>query len=167
MKTALVSTPSESRPINWTVAARPTVFRVGEKVALAYFVFTAVLVSLHRRPVSRCLLAWAVPLILSTVLALESRYSSSWSRVTRDWAVLALILIAYWQVDWLGSGSTQATWQHTWIGWDRYLLHQAGLSRADRVTRRIVALSSGGRLSMSVRNSADLHGPSLYAASKR
>lgn len=130
MKTALISTPTENRPTSWTVTARPALLRNGEKVALAYFVYMAVMVSLYRQPLARCLLAWTLPLIVSTVLALETRYSVSWSRVARDWSVLALILIAYWQVDWLGSAATLVSWQQTWIGWDRYILHNAGLSRA-------------------------------------
>lgn len=130
MKTTLVSTPTENRPINWNLTSGPALLRNAEKVALVYFLYTAVMVSLYRQPLARCVLAWTVPLIAGTVLALETRYSSSWSGVTRDWAVLALILIAYRQVDWLGSVSTPVSWQQTWIGWDRYLLHDAGLSRA-------------------------------------
>ena len=130
MKTALTSTLSETRPLEWSVTARPAVLRRGEQVALAYFVYTAVMVCVHGQPIGRCLLAWMVPLTLGTLLGTESRYSAPWSRVTRDWAVLGLILIAYWQVDWLGNRSTQVPWQHTWIEWDRYLLHEAGLSGA-------------------------------------
>ena len=104
VKTALVSTPSESRPINWTVAAGPPYSGSGESCARLFRFYGCPWSPSIGEPVSRCLLAWMVPLILGTVLALESRYSGrSWSSVTRDWAVLALILIAYWQVDWLGS----------------------------------------------------------------
>jgi membrane-associated phospholipid phosphatase len=130
VKAALTSALSESRPLDWSVAARPSILRRGEKVAIAYFVYTAVMVSVYGEPVTRCLVAWMLPLVLGTALALESRYSAVWSRVTRDWALLGLILIAYWQVDWLGSRSMQVPWQQTWIGWDRYLLHEAGLSGA-------------------------------------
>jgi membrane-associated phospholipid phosphatase len=130
VKTALSSALSESRPLDWNIAAHPAMLRRGEQVAIAYFVYTAVMVSVYGEPVARCLLAWMVPLTLGTVLALESRYSHVWSRVTRDWAVLGLILIAYWQVDWVRSRSGQVPWQQAWIGWDRYLLHELGLSGA-------------------------------------
>jgi membrane-associated phospholipid phosphatase len=130
VKTALTNVLTESRTVDWSVPARSTLFRRGEKVAIAYFVYTAVMVFVHGQPAMRCLLAWIVPLLVATALALESRNSAAWSRVTRDFAVLGLILLAYWQVDWLGSRSTQVAWQHTWIDWDRYILHEAGLTRA-------------------------------------
>jgi membrane-associated phospholipid phosphatase len=129
VKSALTSTLPESRSLEWSVAARPDVFRRAEKVAILYFLYTAVMVSVYGQPFERCLQAWIIPVIVGSVLILESRHSSAWSRVAREWSVLGLILIAYWQVDWLGNQSAQIPWQQTWIQWDRYVLHDAGLGR--------------------------------------
>jgi membrane-associated phospholipid phosphatase len=67
------------------------------------------------------LLAWAAPVLVWRLAALESRYARPWSGVARDWAPLALIPIAYWEVNWF-PGAPLVSWERVWLGWDRALL---------------------------------------------
>lgn len=108
----------------------PSQLRRGEKVVAAFFVYTAVMLSLRGEAPWRQIVAWCVPVGIWATLALESRYSRAWSRVVRDWALLGLILVAYREVDWFAGRAALAGWQRTWIGWDRFILHGLGLQGA-------------------------------------
>ncbi len=110
------------------VSPAPAVFRRAETIVLAYFVYVALAVSV-RRPSVHLLIAWAIPLFLAGLIALQSRYSRGWSRVTRDWAALGLILIAYREIDWF-AGPPASAWQGTWVNWDRWILNDGGLRAA-------------------------------------
>ena len=110
-----MATRLEGRP------AQRTPWRAAEFVALTYFVYTAILASLHFRASTRTALAWMFPIILWALVRIESRNSRPWSRIVRDWAPLALILPGYWEMNWFRSESLVA-WEHAWVGWDRVIL---------------------------------------------
>ncbi|MFN7924223.1 MAG: phosphatase PAP2 family protein [Bryobacteraceae bacterium] len=64
---------------------------------------------------------FAAPLAIGTALRLEPASSRPWSRVTRDWASLALILVGYWSLQSFSSPPSEK-WQTLWVGWDRQVL---------------------------------------------
>jgi hypothetical protein len=103
--------------------------RQSERVAIAYFLYTAILASLRSAVSAQIAVAWLLPFALAAIAASETRFSRGWSRVTRDWAALGLILIAYWQLDWFVSPHLVG-WQEVWIIWDRALLDQWSLRAA-------------------------------------
>jgi len=103
--------------------------RAGETVAITYFVYTAVLASLHGLSPAVVITAWLVPVALWTVAAIETRYSQQWSNMARDWVPLALILAGYWELNWF-AGPATSHWNNLWIGFDRLLLNQLGLRAA-------------------------------------
>lgn len=122
---------AETGPVETLVAgSTATAYRKAEKIALAYFAYIAAMVSIHPEPRSRYLLAWVIPVALWAAIAAQARFSAGWNRVTRDWASLALILVAYRELDWFAGRPPLAGWQQAWIGWDRYLLNDLGLRAA-------------------------------------
>jgi membrane-associated phospholipid phosphatase len=100
--------------------------RAGETVAIVYFLYIALLALVHRLPLPLVLTAGLLPMALGSLANLESRYSSQWSRMARDWAPLALILAGYWELNWFAGAST-SRWNHLFIGFDRELLNGLGL----------------------------------------
>lgn len=100
--------------------------RAGETVAITYFVYAAVLASLHRLSLRLVLAAWIIPTGLWILAASERRYSRKWSSIVRDWSPLALILAGYWELSWF-AGSTTSHWNNFFIGFDRLLLDHMGL----------------------------------------
>ena len=128
---------AKEKSFAWTVREGTLVARsfrgakcsLGEKFLIAYFVYTAVLVSMHGALAHRKALAWVIPIALWSLARIESLYSRPWSRVARNLAVLAFIPVAYWQVDWV-SFPRMSRWANTWIGWDRFLLDDIGLRGA-------------------------------------
>ena len=58
--------------------------RGGETVAIGYFVYTAVLASLHRLSLPLVFIAWLMPMGLWALASIESRYSRNWSSIARD-----------------------------------------------------------------------------------
>src|SRR5687767_7859963 len=94
--------------------------RRSEKIALAYFAYIACMGFLWPLPAMSRLVLCATPLVLWCMATVESRRSQPWSSITRDWASLALILIAYWELN-LFRSPPMTTVQKTWISWDRIL----------------------------------------------
>lgn len=112
-----------------TRAAEGRTLRAGETVAITYFLYTALLVSMHRLAWPPVVSAWLVPIALWTLAAVETRYSQNWSSIARDWVPLALILAGYWELNWF-AGPAISHWNNLWIGFDRLLLNQLGLRGA-------------------------------------
>jgi len=71
-----------------------------------------------------------IPLGL-VALARADRASShkGWS-VVRDWVPAALMLVAYWSIDWAAKPSANHELENALIGWDRTLLNDWGLRAA-------------------------------------
>jgi membrane-associated phospholipid phosphatase len=112
------------------VSAPAAIYRRAEKILLAYFVYIAVMVCLRGGSNLQVLAAWTVPLLLSAAIAAQVRFSRGWSRVTRDWALLGMVLVAYRELDWFAGQPALLGWQHTWIRWDRYVLSDLGVRAA-------------------------------------
>jgi membrane-associated phospholipid phosphatase len=130
MKSSLAISLPESAPFVSAISRTTAVFRGYEKILLAYFVYVAVMLSSRPQAVSHRILAWTIPLALIVGFALESHHSAPWSRVTRDWLALGLILVAYREVDWLGDKPPLSHLQDVWIRWDHIILDQMGVRAA-------------------------------------
>jgi membrane-associated phospholipid phosphatase len=118
--------PTIRQRVNASASAQGRNLRASEAVALVYFLYIAVLASVHRLSRTVILAAWLIPLALGTLAAIERRYSRKWSNVLRDWAPLALILVGYWELDWFAVPAISG-WDNLWIGFDRLLLNHFGL----------------------------------------
>jgi membrane-associated phospholipid phosphatase len=116
-----VQPPGGTAALSQDFPAQRITWRTGELVGVAYFVYAAVLTSLHFRTSPRTVLAWTIPALLWGLAQLESRNSRPWSRVVRDWLPMGFILPGYWLMNWFGS-PRPVPWQQTWLGWDRQLL---------------------------------------------
>lgn len=114
--------------------------RSAEWIGVVYFVYTAVLSAGSGVTAARLAMAASLPLVILAVAAMEAAYSRPWSRVFRALFPTALILVAYWQLDWFQGGSRLVNLQRTWVAWDRYLLQQWGLRAAVEAFGPIVPL---------------------------
>ena len=103
--------------------------RAGETVAVTYFVYTAVLASLHRLSWPLVFTAWLIPIGIWALGSIERRYSRPWSSIARDWIPLALILAAYRQLNWFAA-PVNPRWSSLWMGWDRILFDHLGFRAA-------------------------------------
>lgn len=100
--------------------------RPSEWILLAYFVNTAIMALWHGLALQIQAAAVLVPVAVWILARLETRSGRPWSSVTRDWAPLGLVLLAYWQADWF-SGEPLEHWERTWLEWDRTILSTWGL----------------------------------------
>jgi len=108
--------------------------RVSEWILAAYFTYTSVLalvLPIDPAMSGRALLANAL-VAVSYVLLLRTvrRGGSEWPGVLRDWAPLALALLAYKQMGWFAPAGHDYALERSWIVWDRMVLHQWGLRSA-------------------------------------
>lgn len=108
----------------WSSVAATT--KAAELIALAYFVYLAVLGLVRPVPLSHRLILLAIPWILCYLWRLETGSSKPWSRVLRQWSSLALILVGYWSVGWFTSPPLESLQAH-WLRLDRELLDTIGL----------------------------------------
>jgi membrane-associated phospholipid phosphatase len=72
-------------------------------------------------------------LVCAVFLALaygESREGSEVFSMLRDWAAVALVLVAYREMDWFSALPRNFQLEFRWVEWDRTILHQGGLQRA-------------------------------------
>jgi membrane-associated phospholipid phosphatase len=100
--------------------------RSSEWLPIGYFSYVA-LISASRLPLAILLLAVALIAVLAYA---ESHANCEFFSIARDWAPLALTLVAYREMDWF----TPLAWDHhlefRWIEWDRSLLHGWGIQPA-------------------------------------
>jgi membrane-associated phospholipid phosphatase len=122
-----VAAPLAESVLLYSAVSKTAAFRTSEKVAIAYFAFTAVMLSFNAVPAYQYGLALLIPFAVAAAVALEARYSAPWSRVLRDWAALGLILLAYRQVDWFAGKPALTHFQQIWVGWDHRILDDGGL----------------------------------------
>ena len=72
-------------------------------------------------------------LVCTLFLALaygETREHAEFFSILRDWAAVALILVAYREMDWFSALPRNFELELRWVGWDRAILYQGGLQRA-------------------------------------
>lgn len=99
-----------------------------ERIVLLFFIVLAGMACLRAVPVTQSSALLFVPILAGSVCVLESSRSAPWSRVTRQFASLALVLVAYRSLDLIPLPAD--SFGELWIGWDRQLLHQFGLQAA-------------------------------------
>jgi hypothetical protein len=123
--------PVLSRPLTSAVQRFPLVeaLRTAERIAVVFFVYLAILGYLRQLSLARCAYLTVIPIAICVLGRIESARSRPWSRVTRDWIGLGLILAAYWSLEWFAAPPL-AHWQEAWLSWDRALLGPLGLRRA-------------------------------------
>ncbi len=104
--------------------------RGGERVAAVFFVYLAVLACLQQISSVKIVLMFAVPIVIIALGNLETIHGRRWTSYLRDWLASALILVAYWEIDWLATGHYLTNTQNSWLVWDRAILYQFGLKQA-------------------------------------
>jgi membrane-associated phospholipid phosphatase len=97
--------------------------RTGERVIVAYFVYTAFLCLLQDCAIWKKAVAIAVPLLCVALANLETSHGSSRTGIARDWMIPLAVLIAYWQMGWISTAHNGHT-QENWLAWDRRILDQ-------------------------------------------
>lgn len=108
--------------------------RTSELLLLAYFGYVAIIAPAFplQAPVARLpLVVLALVTLLFAVLAYgESRAYAEFFSILRDWAAVALTLLAYREMNWFTPLGMDHHLELRWIEWDRWLLYAAGLQRA-------------------------------------
>jgi len=107
--------------------------RASEWLLVAYFCYVAVIAPFF--PLQHAA-AWRPPVVLFLVLALTTafaygerhEYPAAFS-LARDWLAVTLTLVAYREMDWFSPMERKFLWELRWVGWDRWLLYNAGLQR--------------------------------------
>jgi membrane-associated phospholipid phosphatase len=103
--------------------------RPSEWLLLGYFSYTATLTLVLGLGPTRCTAALTVPLGL-VLLVVCTRSLGRAASIARDWVALALVPIAYWQVDWFDLPGDRAALVAGWLVWDRILLDGCGVRAA-------------------------------------
>jgi hypothetical protein len=104
-------------------------FRTAEKIVIAYFMYLAILAALRDLPLSRIALALLLPAAIAATIWTAILRPGKWSNLLRNWALLILILVGYWELQWFASDRL-IPWQQTWLNWDRQVLGAWGLRAA-------------------------------------
>jgi membrane-associated phospholipid phosphatase len=107
----------------WLLAAK---LRSDHWVALSYFLYTALLAWWFRAAPSALAAACLTPVLLLAWFAALPRLSGRLRDVSSDWLPMALILLAYRQLE-LFSRPYSVPWQAQWAEWDHVILHSYGL----------------------------------------
>jgi hypothetical protein len=103
------------------------VLRPGEKIALVYFAYTAVLCTVLHKGAAYQTAAAALPLMLwCGARAAGAGQRTLATEVAREWAIPALVLAGYLQLEWFRRPPDAALQVRFW-NWDRQLLHTFGL----------------------------------------
>jgi membrane-associated phospholipid phosphatase len=116
--------------------------RSAEWLLAVYFAYVALISTAFPLP-SRFVpfvVAMLVP-ALFLVLARGNRSSFGVAfSMARDWAAVALVLVAYREMDWFSALPRNFGLELRWVQWDRTLLHQWGLQPASEALGLIVPL---------------------------
>jgi membrane-associated phospholipid phosphatase len=110
------------------VTSRLRALRRSEQVIGAYFLYVAALVVLrgHAWPY-RGALACLIPAGLFFIAQIDRGPAHRVWSVVRDWMPAALVLVAYWSIDWAPRAHGSGSFEHTLVGWDRMILNDWGL----------------------------------------
>lgn len=129
------SCPEEMSPIAFWVAH----LRMGERVVVFFFLYTAALSVLFGLPLWQQLLSVAVPALVFGLACAETCLGDRRTSIARDWMVPVAVLAGYWQMGWF-AGRHEAAWQDLWVSWDRRFLDDWGFRLL--VERRVPLLST-------------------------
>lgn len=105
--------------------------RPGERVAVAYFAYTAVLSAVFPRSWLHQAISAALPLAVWWLGTVAARYPRLSVEIAREWATPALVLTGYLQLEWF-SRAPDVTLQNRFFGWDQWLLRAAGFGELVR-----------------------------------
>ncbi len=97
--------------------------RTPEWLYLAYFLYVALLASILPLTPAIVLRAW---LMLAGAAVLFAILTTPLLSIARDWIEVALVLVAYRQMDWFSVESKARILERTWVGWDRRFLFERG-----------------------------------------
>jgi membrane-associated phospholipid phosphatase len=110
------------------VRSRLGALRRSEQVLSSYFLYVTALVLWRGRTWSHPgVLAWLIPAGLFAIAQIDRGPAHrAWS-IIRDWMPTALVLVAYWSVDWAPRADGSGAFEHALVGWDRMILNSWGL----------------------------------------
>src|SRR5580700_10837231 len=92
-------------------------FRSSERLAIAYFVYVALIAPFYiDRP-------WRTSMVALAVAA-GFWLTSLWKPIARDFAPLAATLTAYREMNWFSPAVHDHHLERAWVVWDRVLLDQ-------------------------------------------
>ncbi len=100
--------------------------RAYEKAVLLFFCLVAAVSWRWVLPLDAQLRIVAMPPLVLAFWAIEKAHSRPWTRVTREFLALGLIVPGYWSLGLL-STARFSPWQPIWVGWDRWLLYDFGM----------------------------------------
>ena len=105
-------------------------FRPSEWVIIAYFTYTALMAFHYPLPLQQKAAGVAAPVMLFLLGYLDSFNPRRWTSMVRDWLPAALILAAYWQVNWFQVDYHFEDLERVWLTWDRAILYDFHLHSA-------------------------------------
>jgi membrane-associated phospholipid phosphatase len=110
------------------MGGRLSALRRSEWVLGCYFLYVSVLVVWRGRTWSYpAAVAWLIPAGLLAIAQIDRMSGHrAWS-IARDWLAAALVLVAYWSVDWAPAAHLDYRLEHALVQWDRLLLNEWGL----------------------------------------
>jgi membrane-associated phospholipid phosphatase len=122
--------------------------RPSEWILIAYFGYIAVLAEMRgstSSPIDPAMLAAMVAAGLLLVGLADRNCASRFWNMVRDWIPAALILVAYWSVDWCGAPGSAPVFDSRLVVWDRVLLQDwrwhDGIERAGAWLPSLLELS--------------------------
>jgi membrane-associated phospholipid phosphatase len=98
-------------------------FRSSERLAVAYFLYIAVIAQFY---IARPWRAW----IVVAAVAAWFWLMGLWTPIARDFAPLGATLAAYREMDWLSSAPHDHHLEQAWVAWDRLVLDGGHLRAA-------------------------------------
>ena len=108
-----------------------TRLRRSEWVLSLFFLYIAVLCAWRTQSVSLPgAVAVLIPLAAIAVARADSRSPRLGWSIARDWIPAALVVVAYWSIDWVPHAPRNRAFEQVLIVWDRALLHGWGLHAA-------------------------------------
>jgi len=108
--------------------------RSWEWLLIVYFSYVAIVSRAFSLPPELAWRPFAVAFLVAALLAAfaygeRNEYREAFS-IARDWLAVALILVAYQEMDWFAFMNHDHHLEFHWIEWDRALLYRGGLQRA-------------------------------------
>ncbi len=108
--------------------------RSSEWLLIVYFAYVALIAPAFPLAPQVALLPFAVVLLVAALFVVlayaEKQGHREFFSVARDWMVIALVLIAYREMDWFSTLPRNVHLELTWERWDQLLLYQYGLQKA-------------------------------------